>query len=196
MTTTAPAAAPFWERVLPTSPSTIPLPSPEALNAIARDAAQRAADVLDGLPLISDPTTDLVRLLHGSTDTAAATEAAERAGLRPAELGRLRAAYTHGRAAAVHTMLHPADTDPQTLSTAAMAVEPHRRQGSTPLRTAQNSVTDDDNGLQIRLGPDDRWHPFTTGSDGWAPASGCSPEPASAYRAAQNAKQNRTPQLR
>jgi hypothetical protein len=42
--------------------------------------------------------------------------------------------------------------------------------------------------VQIRLGPDDRWYPFTSGQDRWWPAPGAAESPGAAYQAALRVK--------
>jgi hypothetical protein len=46
-------------------------------------------------------------------------------------------------------------------------------------------------GVQIRLGPDDRSYPFTSGQDRWWPAPGATDSPGTAYKAALRARSGR-----
>ena len=52
----------------------------------------------------------------------------------------------------------------------------------------QGTISDSGAGVQIRLGPDGRWYPFTSGRDRWWPAPGAAGSPGEAYQAALRAR--------
>ncbi|MGW6454420.1 hypothetical protein ACWF94_00590 [Streptomyces sp. NPDC055078] len=179
---------PLWERDLPPAPVTVA--GAADIADLARDAAQRARALLDGQPFDNDPIVDLVRLLHGRS-TADAEAAAGRAGMRLAELRRLRAAFTFGGTTAVRVALHPSSPDEAALDEAVRAIESKRATATGPLEVTDNRITDPTTGVQIRLGPDDLWYPFTANGDDWAPAPRPASSPADAYTAARTAVRNR-----
>jgi hypothetical protein len=169
-----------------------PAPPTTHLAWIARDAANRAAALLAGTAPITDPVIDTIRLLNDSNDATHAQAAAESTGLRPAELARLRTAFTFGGPSGVHVMLETIDADSETMTAATRAIDRVRTATRAPLRTEHNWITDDAANLQVRLGSDERWYPFTATTDGnWAPAQHPTTDPAAAYTAAATAKRNR-----
>lgn len=179
---------PLWDHELPQAPAGTS--STQQITDTARDAAQRAQALLDGRPYDPDPLVDLVRLLHGRPQ-ADAEAAAERAGLRLGELRRLRNAFTFGGSTGVHVCLHLSDADPAVLTAATQDIA--RRRGSTTghLKIEYNRLTDAGAGVQIRLGPDRLWYPFTAAQDDWVPAPRPTNSPADAYQAACTALRNR-----
>ena len=183
-------ATPQDEQSFPDPPP--PAPPTSQLAWIARDAANRAADLLTGAAPITDPLIDAVRLLNDSNDATHAQTAAESAGLRPAELTRLRTGFTFGGPSGVHVMLETIDSDSETMTAAARVIDRVRTGTRAPLRTERNWITDDAANIQVRLGSDERWYPFTATTDGnWAPAQNPTTDPAAAYTAAATAKRNR-----
>jgi hypothetical protein len=182
-----------------TAPLDYPLPEPpapapalHALRALAADAATRAAALLAGTtPTDPDPVVDLVRL-DSDRDSWEFTDAAlERAGLTAAQLRRLRIARRHGGDSFVHATLYTTQPDLTVIEAALTAIRPQRSAPRTALHADDNHITDHDAGIQIRLGPDTRWHPYTQDGETWAPAAGSNPDPAAAYRAALTARVNR-----
>jgi hypothetical protein len=59
------------------------------------------------------------------------------------------------------------------------------------VRVWRNRLTADDEGVQIRLGPDDRWHPYTREGRGstaqWWPCAPATADPVAALVAARTA---------
>jgi hypothetical protein len=56
------------------------------------------------------------------------------------------------------------------------------------LDVAPGVIADPGAGVQIRLGPDDRWYPFTSGQGRWWPAPGATESPGAAYQAGLRAR--------
>ncbi|MFJ5034506.1 hypothetical protein ACIQB5_42130 [Streptomyces sp. NPDC088560] len=186
----SPRQAPLlWDRALPDPPPSTP--TIDDLPLTARDAAQRATAVLAGEPPITDPLIDLIRLLDRDTNTTRASEAAERAGISSTDLRRLRAAHTFGGPPGAHATLYRTTPDASSIQPALEAINRTRSHTARPLQVDGNRITDDQAQLQIRLGPDDRWYPYTAHHEQWVPVPGPSTEAAAAYTAAVNAKRNR-----
>ncbi|MFC5720551.1 hypothetical protein ACFP1Z_10300 [Streptomyces gamaensis] len=166
-----------------------PTPTPPlgALRALVEDAARRAAALLagEGAPLPHDRLTDAVRLLAGPTGKPYTEAAAERLDLPPGRLRHLIAAHGYGGAAGVHVTAHRTPADPDTLAAAEAAIQPVRPAQLSTLERDHNRLTDPAASVQLRLGPDGRWHPFTDWLGTWRPAPGADPDPVAAYRAAR-----------
>lgn len=182
---------PLWERALPAAPSSCP--ASDELKLLALDAAQRAAALLSGQHHPEhDPVVDLVRLLHNRTESAVAEAAAQRAGLSTAGLGRLRAAYAFGGVEGVRNAHYAIDADPSILAEAVRAIEGIKATPTPAPQTERNRITYDTTKVQIRVGTDQRWYPYTrTSTEIWAPAPGHSLNPVEAYLAAVQAARNR-----
>ncbi|TDB81149.1 hypothetical protein E1264_33105 [Actinomadura sp. KC216] len=182
------------------APHDPPAPTPAAadISWIRRDAAERAADLLANAapPLAS--LVDAIRLLADRNDPELAQAVIEYTGLRSAELARLRTAFTYGGPTGVEVMLQLAGQEPEitadgdTMNSAATTIDEIRSRASAPVRTNHNGIIDDAEKLQICLGPDGRWYPFTgTADGGWAAVRRPTANPAAAYEAAKNAKRQR-----
>ncbi|MEV5511261.1 hypothetical protein [Streptomyces orinoci] len=166
-----------------------PAPSLTVLSALADDAARRARALLRGehRPPAGDSFTDAVRLLATSPGAPWAAEAAERLGLAPGQLRRLGTALEYGGLDGLQVTLHRLPADPDTLAQAEAAIQPLRPAPLSTLERDHNRVTDPGARVQLRLGPDGRWYPFTDWLGTWRPAPGPSPDPAMAYKAARQA---------
>ncbi|MBT2506921.1 hypothetical protein J7I98_13665 [Streptomyces sp. ISL-98] len=183
-----PLAQPLWEHDLPPTPTSAPYL--DRILETARDAADRAQALLGGKPLDADPLIDLVRLLHGRPTTEAET-AATRAGLRPAQLRRLRTAFTIGGATAVNVALYLNTPQPSLIDHTVQAIQRVRPATAAPLKILRNRITDAEAGVQIRLGPDSLCYPFTVLQDDWVLARRATPSPTEAYTAARQALRSR-----
>jgi hypothetical protein len=105
-------------------------------------------------------------------------------------MGRLRMAYRYGGAAGVRACAYPVDPDPDLLDEAADEIN-GQRPAPAALEIDRNRITDHAAGVQIRLGPDQRWYPFTGERDIWTPARHPDPSPANAFNAALEARRAR-----
>ena len=73
----------------------------------------------------------------------------------------------------------------------ADAVREVRRQRALAvgeLEVSPGTIADPGVGVRIRLGPDDRWYPFTFAQDRWWPAPGSTEPPGVAWKAALRAR--------
>jgi len=73
----------------------------------------------------------------------------------------------------------------------ADAVREVRRQRALAigeLEVSPGTIADPGAGVRIRLGPDDRWYPFTFAQDRWWPAPGAAEPPGAAWKAALRAR--------
>ncbi|MGF2209483.1 hypothetical protein [Streptomyces albidoflavus] len=177
--------------VLPAGPPPPPAPLPglAALGALVDDAAHRAQALLDRSeqPAGPDAGTDLARftaLEHGATYRQAAME---QLGLDTVTMGHLSLAHTHGGTAGAAAYLHRYDLDHDGLARAQAAIQPLRPAPTAIVECEDNRLTDQAAGVQLRYGPDGRWHPYFAPYGTWQPAPGPSPDPALAYQAARAA---------
>ena len=193
------ATAPLDRTRIPEPPE--PAPDLNTLRLVRDDAAERAAALLAGhRPTHPDPVIDMIRLLSHGGPWQVTGGALERAELSPGQLRRLRVAYTRGRAAGgalsgesfVHTALHATEPDPAVLERALAEVTAYAGAARASVRAEANRITVAERGIQIRFGPDERWHPYTRVADDWAPAPGSDPGPAAAFAAALNARSARS----
>ena len=139
-----------------------PVPDLAQLRLLVADAADRAAAMLTGAypaAEADDPLVDAVRMLATSEGASHAAQAARLTGWPEEELRWLVLAYRHGGTGGI-----------------AVAIG--------ELVAGQGMVSDSGAGVQIRLGPDGRWYPFTSGRDRWWPAPGAARLPGEAYQAA------------
>ncbi|MFC5953480.1 hypothetical protein ACFP51_02925 [Streptomyces pratens] len=177
-----------------------PLPAAEALDALTADAAHRAEALLDGALLAgqeppagsgsgpgSDPGSDIARFLalpHGAPFRQAAMD---RLGLDLVGMGHYRLAHTHGGPAGAAAYLEPFTVGHDILVDAQARIQPLRPAATAPIACEHNRLTDDAAGIQLRYGPDGRWHPYRAPYGIWQPVPGPSADPARAYRAARTA---------
>jgi uncharacterized Zn finger protein len=169
------------------------LPSKPDQEFLLTDAALRARQLLDGQPLIADPLIDAVRTLAAPHGQARLTAVASRADRTPAETKHILLAYRHNGPAGAHTAAHPDNSDidaglaRETLHTVAT-----RRTTGGELRLDNGHITDLGAGIQLRFGPDNRWHPYTTSPTGhFIPAPGADTSATTAYEAARRARRQR-----
>jgi hypothetical protein len=167
-----------------------PCPTPTVLADIVADAATRARALLAGRHAPQDPIAHLVELLHNLDEKPAMDVIAHRAGLRTAQLQRLRTAFTFDGTVGVETahLTHNAD---RTIMAAA-AAEIERRLSTVPTaHIDRNHLTYPTAGIQLRLSTDGRWFAYTRTATDWAPVRGHSSDPTAAYRTALTAARSR-----
>jgi hypothetical protein len=168
-----------------------PVPDLAQLRLLVADAADRAAAMLtDAHPAAEadDPLVDAVRILAAPEGASHAAQAARLTGRPEEELRWLVLAYRHGGIGGVAAAVEAHAGEPDQLASAVREVRKHRGLAIGELVTGQGTVVDPGAGVQIRLGPDGRWYPFTSGRDRWWPAPGAAGSPGEAYQAALRAR--------
>ncbi|MDJ0342844.1 hypothetical protein QMK19_23350 [Streptomyces sp. H10-C2] len=179
-------------RLVPTSrlaPAPPPLPDGETLQALVADAAHRAGLLLDGdePPACPDTGSDLARFValpHGAPFRQAAME---HLGLGIVAMGHLQLAHTYGGPGGAAAYLEPFTVDRDVLAHAQAAIQPLRPAPLATVVCADNHLTDEAAGIQLRYGPDGNWHPYRAPYGNWQPVPGSNADPAQAYRAARRA---------
>jgi len=172
-----------WQLDVP--PSTVP--RVDQLRLLAADAAGRAAMMLAGdYPVVEvdDPLVDAVRILATAEGAPHAAEAARLTGRSEEELRRLVLAYRHGGPGGVSAAAGASAGRSEQLEDAERDVRQRRAFAVGDLAVGPGVIADPGAGVQIRLGPDERWYPFTFGQDRWWPAPGATESPGAAYEAA------------
>jgi hypothetical protein len=184
-----------WQHDAP--PGTVP--RVEALRLLVADAADRAAMMLAGdYPaveaddlLVDDSLVslvDAVRILATVQGTSHIAQAARLSGRPEEELRRLVLAYRHGGPGGVSATVEPSAGRREQMEDAEREVRKRRAFAIGDLDVAPGVIADPGAGVQIRLGPDDRWYPFTSGQDRWWPAPGATESPGAAYQAGLRAR--------
>ncbi|GAA3709767.1 hypothetical protein ACRWOO_13180 [Streptomyces sp. NEAU-PBA10] len=181
------AARPVLSGPLPPPPA--PLPELPAQKALVADAAHRARALLAGTdqPTGTDTGSDLARftaLEHGAPFRQAAID---HLGLDVVAMGHLTLAHTHGGPAGAAAYLHRYTVDHDVLARAQADIQPLRPAPSATVECEDNHITDQAAGVQLRYGPDCRWHPYLAPYGPWQPVPGPDADPAQAYRAARTA---------
>lgn len=165
-----------------------PLPALDALRTLTADAAHRATSLLAGTTAASygeETAVDLARLVtlpHGAPYRLAAMD---HLGLDLVSMNHLLLAYTHGGPGGGAAYLEPFTVDPDVLTRAQADIQPLRPAPHATIECQHNHLTDHAAGIQLRYGPDARWHPYRNPYGPWQPVPGSSPDPAHAYRAAR-----------
>lgn len=180
-------ARPVLAEPLPEPPA--PLPELSAQNALVADAAHRARALMAGTeqPTSPDTGSDLARftaLEHGAPFRQAAMDHLH---LDVVAMGHLTLAHTHGGPAGAAAYLHRYTLDHDTLARAQADIQPLRPAPNTSVECEDNHLTDPAAGVQLRYGPDGRWHPYLAPYGTWQPVAGPDADPAQAYRAARTA---------
>lgn len=168
-----------------------PVPDLAQLRLLVADAADRAAAMLtDAYPAAEadDPLVDAVRILATPEGRLHTAQAARLTGLPAEELRWLVLAYRHGGIGGVTAALGGHTAEPDQLAGAVREVRKHRGLAIGELVTGPGTISDSGAGVQIRLGPDGLWYPFTSGRDRWWPAPGAAGSPGQAYQAALRAR--------
>ncbi|MET9386378.1 SWIM zinc finger family protein [Streptomyces sp. NPDC002928] len=193
------AGTPWESEAAPSALTTAPPPGApftlDDLQALTRDTAQRARGLAAGhtTSLTNAPLEDAVRL--------AATRVSEdwfhrlvlATGVPPLDFARLVRALRHGGPAGIATARAPLTPDPAAMAAARTALaDPdatHDTDGAPRLRVWRNRLTADDDGIQIRLGPDNHWHPYIREGHGtaaeWWPCAPATADPVAAFLAAR-----------
>lgn len=172
--------------------SDAPHPGPRArdLAQMTADAATRAQALLAGTTTAPhDELADIIRILASPDGTDQLPAAQHATGIPEPTLRAMMIGYHHGGPAGAHAtlMATPATTD--VLERARKAVTTSRAVGLGTITTDGDALTDATAGVQIRLGPDGCWYPFTLWrADEWRPAPGACDDPAEAFRAARRAR--------
>ncbi|MFF5387818.1 hypothetical protein ACFY5H_05510 [Streptomyces sp. NPDC013012] len=175
--------APVLDAVTAEPPA--PLPDLAVLRALVRDAARRAAALLQGhVPETHDTVADVVRFTVGSGGAHLETAAAH-LGLTPLGMRRLTAAYHHGGPHGAAAFLSPRPADPAVLAGAEAAVRPLRPFPGTPVELGPDRLVDPSAGVELRHGPDGRWYPYADRHGARQPVAGPHRDPARAYKAAR-----------
>ncbi|MFB7037352.1 MULTISPECIES: hypothetical protein [unclassified Streptomyces] len=175
--------APVLDAVTAEPPA--PLPDLAVLRALVRDAARRAAALLQGhVPEAHDTVTDVVRFTVGSGGAHLETAAAH-LGLTPLRMRQLTAAYHHGGPHGAAACLSPRPADPAVLAGAEAAVRPLRPFPGTPVELRPDRLVDPPAGVELRHGPDGRWYPYADRHGARQPVAGPHRDPARAYKAAR-----------
>jgi hypothetical protein len=167
------------------------VPRADQLRLLAADAAARAAMMLAGdhpAAEVDDPLVDAVRILATAEGAPHAAQAARLTGRPEEELRRLVLAYRHGGPGGVSAAAGASAGGPEQMEDAECEVRGRRAFAVGDLAVGPGVIADPGAGVQIRLGPDDRWYPFTSGQDRWWPAPGASESPGAAYQAALRVK--------
>ncbi|MET9778840.1 hypothetical protein ABZ023_32095 [Streptomyces sp. NPDC006367] len=173
----------------PLPPPPAPLPELPAQQALVADAAHRARALLAGTeqPTSPDTGSDLARftaLEHGAPFRQAAMD---HLGLDVVAMGHLTLAHTHGGPAGAAAYLHRYTLDHDLLARAQADIQPLRPAPNATVECEDNHLTDPAAGIQLRYGPDGRWHPYLAPYGTWQPVPGPAADPADAYRAARTA---------
>lgn len=171
-----------------------PLPGTEALVALAADAAHRAGALLDEQePLAGpEPGSDIARFLALPHGAAFRQAAMDHLGLDIVGMGHLQLAYTHGGLGGAAAYLEPFTVDHDVLAHAQACIQPLRPAATATIECERNRITDEAAGIQLRYGPDGRWHPYRAPYGIWQPVPSPSADAAQAYRAARRTNR-RTP---
>ncbi|EDY52703.1 hypothetical protein [Streptomyces clavuligerus] len=173
-----------------------PHPGPRAqdLTRMTADASARARALLAGAATAEphDELADILRILASPDGPEHMAAAQHATGVPEATLRAMMIGYRHGGPAGAHATLAPAPTAPDLLEQARATAQTSRAAGLGTLTADSGAVTDTTAGVQIRPGPDGRWHPFTLWrADEWRPAPGACDDPAEAFRAARRARATR-----
>jgi uncharacterized Zn finger protein len=187
--------APLTTEPPPGAPFTL-----DDLAALTRDTAQRARGLAAGhtASLSCDPGDDAVRLAATGVSEDWFHALVLATGLSPVDFARLVRARRHGGPAGVAVARAPLTPDPAAMAAARTALSDPDNVGNATgtarplrLRVWRNRLTADDEGVQIRVGPDGRWHPYTREDRGttaeWWPSAPATADPVAALVAARSA---------
>ncbi|WP_435211474.1 SWIM zinc finger family protein [Streptomyces sp. bgisy034] len=170
------------------------------LEALTRDTAQRARGLAAGhtASLTGTPLEDAVRLAASGIGEDWFHRLVRATGLPPHDFARLVRARRHGGPAGVTVARAPLTPEPAAMAAARTALAaPDNADGTGDtggterLRLWRNRLTADAEGVQIRLGPDHRWHPYIREGRGttadWWPCAPATTDPVAALVAARTA---------
>lgn len=179
----------------PGSPAVLPVDPPpwrpglrEDLIELAADAARRAWEMALGLSpgagLELDPDADLTRRAAHALGSPAFSVLAQRSGIAERELARRGLAWRHGGQAGLELLTaqwDPVAEEPDAADLLKAAGVALRVKTGAADAVRGNQVTA--GRLQLRLGRDLRWYPYTQSADGWEPSGPPTPDPAEAVAA-------------
>src|SRR5208337_3991160 len=124
---------------------------------------------------------DAVRILATGPGASHIGQAARLTGRPEEELRRLVLAYRHGGPGGVSAAVEPSAGRPVQMEDAVREVRKRRALALGELDVAPGLIADPGAGVEIRLGPDDRWYP----------APGATESPGTAYQAGLRARSGR-----
>lgn len=183
-----PPARPGQPAALPVDPPAWRTGLGGDLQELAADAASRAWELAVGLTadarLGLSPDADLARRAARVFGTPEFRPLPSRSGVGARELAREALAWRHGGPAGLellHAEWDPAAEDPQAAGLMKAACTVLRAKTSEPESVAGNRVTA--GRLQLRLGRDLRWYPYTRSDGDWEPGGPPEPDPARAVAA-------------
>ncbi|MGY1499225.1 hypothetical protein ACW4TU_22020 [Streptomyces sp. QTS52] len=143
-------------------------------DAAARSARLLAGDITD---LHLTQHQDAVRIAASSHGPEWFHHLIVNTGAKPGAFARLTRAWRHGGPTGLTVAEHPHTPDPVTMKAARTALTG----APVPLRTWRNRLTLTDHGIQLRLGPDARWYPYSQDDEGeWWPGAPADTDPAAA----------------
>jgi uncharacterized Zn finger protein len=184
------------------APALLPAPPPASgltatgLQRLAADTAARAARILAGDTASLELTQhqDALRLATTHKDPEWFHGIQTGTGIRPAELTRLTRAWRHGGIPGLTTAEESLTPEPATMAAARTAVtralqDMDETAAQPRLRAWRNRLTLEGTGLQLRLGPDARWHPYARKDDEWWPCAAPDPAPVTALTASWEKRQ-------
>ena len=176
----------------PGLPAALPLDPPswrsglrEDLVELAADAASRAWEMAMGLSadagLNLDPDADLARRAARALGTPAFATLVAHSGVGSRDLARQALAWRQGGMTGLETLRgtwDPAAEDPDALELLTAARAALRTKTGAEEAVRANQVTAGH--LQLRLGHDLRWYPYTRSDEGWEPGGSPETDPARA----------------
>jgi uncharacterized Zn finger protein len=176
----------------PGHPAALPVDPPpwrsglrDDLLELAADAASRAWDMAMGLSadagLTLDPGADLARRAARALGTPAFATLAARSGVRERDLARQALAWRQGGITGLESLCtewDPAAEDPDALELLTVGRAALRTKTGAEEAVHGNQVTAGN--LQLRLGRDLRWYPYTRSDEGWEPGGSPETDPARA----------------
>ena len=176
----------------PGLPAALPVDPPpwrsglrEDLVELASDAASRAWDLAMGLSadagLDLDPDADLARRAARALGTPAFATLVARSGVASRDLARQGLAWRQGGLTGLESLCEEWDAaadDPEAVELLPAARAALRTKAGAEEAVHGNQVTAGN--LQLRLGRDLRWYPYTRSDEGWEPGGPPETDPARA----------------
>ncbi len=176
----------------PGLPAALPVDPPpwrsglrDDLLELAADAASRAWEMATGLSadagLNLDPDDDLARRAARALGTPTFAVLAARSGIHERDLARQALAWRQGGMTGLESLRaewDPAAEDPDALELLTAARAALRTKTGAEEAVHGNQVTAGN--MQLRLGRDLRWYPYTRSDEGWEPGGSPETDPARA----------------
>ena len=180
-----PPGRPGFPAALPVDPPPWRSGLRDDLLELAADAASRAWEMAMGLSadagLNLDPDADLARRGARALGTPAFAVLAARSGVRERDLARQALAWRQGGMTGLESLCaewDPAAEDPDAVDLLTAARAALRTKTGAEEAVHGNQVTAGH--LQLRLGRDLRWYPYTRSDEGWEPGGTPETDPARA----------------